>query len=104
MSNIAGERDGIYWDGGHIRGRCSVCFDQKLDSLTELSMGERKRLGLYLPSGQTNYYRIQKMKGFGGSRREETWSKPDHMHVCCESRVPWRHKINCPRLKFEDEL
>lgn len=29
MSNIAGERDGIYWDGGHIRGRCSVCFDQK---------------------------------------------------------------------------
>lgn len=71
-----------------------------IDSLTELSMTERKRYGLYLPSGQTNYYRIQKMKGQGGSRKEATWDQKRHTHSCCSSRVNWRHKTDCPNLNF----
>lgn len=29
LGDVASDRRGIYWDNGHIRGRCSVCGDQK---------------------------------------------------------------------------
>lgn len=78
-----------------------------IDSLRELSMSERRRLGLYLPGGETNYYRIVMMKGFGGSATEETWIRQGYSgnhkghHNCCGSKVAWRHKVSCPRLDFK---
>ena len=74
-----------------------------IDSLTELSIGERKRLGLYLKGGGINDYRLAHMNGTAGSRREETWDRKNHMHICCQSKVCWRHKVSCPRLNFKDE-
>jgi len=73
-----------------------------IDSLSELNLAERKKYGLYLPSGQTNYYRIQQMKGQGGSTKDETWDKATHHHTCCQSKVPWRHKTSCSQLNFND--
>lgn len=54
-----------------------------------------------LSGGGVNYYRVMFMKGQGGSRKEETWNKAEHHHDCCRSRVPWRHKTECPRLSEE---
>lgn len=65
--------------------------------------GNRKiyeRNGAILSSGERNKYRIAFMKGQGGSRKEETWNKNHHWHTCCLSKVPWRHKTSCPRLKI----
>jgi hypothetical protein len=59
-----------------------------------------ERNGAIMANGQKNYYRIMVMKGQGGSSREETWNRDRHVHTCCLSRVPWRHKTGCPRLNF----
>lgn len=77
-----------------------------IDSLTELSIGERKRLGLILRGGGINDYRLAHMNGKAGSMREETWINQGYhkgYHSCCNSRVCWRHKVSCPRLNFGDE-
>jgi hypothetical protein len=59
-----------------------------------------ERNGAIMSNGEINYYRIQFMKGQGGSPTEETWDRKNHWHTCCKSRVCWRHKIGCPRLNF----
>lgn len=77
-----------------------------IDSVRELSIGDRKRLGLILPSGHVNDYRIAHMNGTAGSRKEETFDPSLGRrggHSCCGSRVEWRHKVTCPRLNFGDE-
>lgn len=73
------------------------------DSIREIGMADRRKYGLIMSNGGLNDYRIAIATGFGGSCKEETWDKTAHLHTCC-SKVPWRHKVNCPRLKFEDEL
>lgn len=57
---------------------------------------------LYCTTGIENAYRRAFLDGLGGSRREATWNK--YEHICCNSKVYWRHKSSCPALKFEDEL
>lgn len=74
-----------------------------IDSLTELSMEERHQLGLYLPSGEINYYRLMKMKGQGASRTDAEWDKVNKIMTCCGSKVYWRHKTGCKLLSFDDE-
>ena len=59
-----------------------------------------ERNGAIMSNGMPNYYRIEFMKGHGGSKKEETWNKAEHQHSCCKSRVSWRHKTGCPRLEF----
>jgi len=58
-----------------------------------------ERNGAIMSNGEINYYRVMFMKGQGGSSKEETWDPGKHWHSCCKSKVCWRHKNNCPRLK-----
>lgn len=58
-----------------------------------------ERNGAIMSNGQINYYRVAFMKGQGGSVKEETWNRKEHQHDCCRSRVAWRHKTECLRLK-----
>lgn len=44
-------------------------------------------------------YRKEFIKGRGASRKDKTWNK--HIHTCCNSKVPWRHKAMCPLLTKE---
>jgi hypothetical protein len=76
-----------------------------VDSLTELSIAERKKYGLYLAGGGINDYRLYKMKGQGASRKDPSFDPTLGKrggHSCCGSAVEWRHKTNCPLLKFDD--
>lgn len=59
-----------------------------------------ERNGAIMSNGQVNAYRVAFMKGQGGSVREETWNRQEHHHNCCKSRVAWRHRTECPRLKI----
>lgn len=43
-------------------------------------------------------YRMAFARGLGGSQKEATWSKKEHVHTCCGAKVPWRHKGACPNL------
>lgn len=54
---------------------------------------------LFCKTGIENAYRRAFLDGLGGSCKEITWDKEQHIHKCCQSRQPWRHKVNCPRLK-----
>lgn len=77
-----------------------------VDDVKELPVDERRRLGLYLPSGHLNDYRVAYMKGQAGFRTEETFDRSVGKrggHTCCGSLVVWRHKVACPRLRFDDE-
>lgn len=65
-----------------------------------LRRADLKRNDAILKSGKKNQYRIAFIKGQGGSTREESWNRQDHWHDCCKSKVPWRHKSNCPRINF----
>lgn len=46
-----------------------------------------------------NKYRKIKEEGRLGSRKEHTWNKRLHIHICCKSKQPWYHKKNCPALE-----
>lgn len=74
-----------------------------IDSLRELTHEERITHGLILPSGHKNDYRLERMKGRGASSSDATWDRQTHHHTCCQSRSAWRHKVDCPMLKFDDE-
>lgn len=65
-----------------------------------ISYEDKKRYGMIMPSGEINYYRVMFAKGMGGSSKENTWDRSAHMHKCCRSKVCWRHKTSCPRLKI----
>lgn len=47
-------------------------------------------------------YRKEWLKGRGASTKDATWNRQKRIHTCCKSKVPWRHKANCWRLK-EDQ-
>jgi hypothetical protein len=70
-----------------------------LDPFAKLSYEEKQRYGMIMVNGDDNYYRLEFARGRGGSAKEETWNRALHMHTCCESKVPWRHKVACPLLK-----
>ncbi|WP_148058661.1 hypothetical protein [Agrococcus jenensis] len=74
-----------------------------ITSLSELSKEDRERFGLYLPSGHRNAYRVERMKGHGGSRTDPSWDRTANQHTCCNSRVYWRHKVACPLLELNGE-
>lgn len=74
-----------------------------IDSLKDVGYTDRKRYGLILPSGHRNDYRIERMRGRGGSSKDTTWDRTSHTHTCCGSRCCWRHKVTCPLLSFGDE-
>lgn len=65
-----------------------------------ISRSDKEKYGMILSRGGINYYRVMFAKGQGGSRKESTWQKETHQHSCCLSKVPWRHKTACPRLKL----
>ncbi len=54
---------------------------------------------LYCKTGKINAYRRSFLDGTGGSRKDETWNRIKNCHSCCNSKVYWRHKINCKSLK-----
>lgn len=62
---------------------------------------------LMCTTGIENAYRRAFKDGLGGSRKENTWNKQKDKyhgtHSCCGSKVYWRHKVECPALKFNDE-
>lgn len=64
-------------------------------SLIEVPREERIRLGLIHSRGGVNEYRRAFLVGQGASTRDKTWSEGKHWHVCCKSKVGWRHKTNC---------
>lgn len=77
-----------------------------VDSLRELTKKEQSDLGLIMPSGHRNDYRVETMKGRGASSKDSTFDPTlGHRggHSCCGSKVTWRHKASCPMLKFEEE-
>lgn len=74
-----------------------------VDSLSELSVSERRKYGIITSTGIINAYRRAFIVGQGASRKDETWDKSQHIHTCCESKVPWRHRTACKLLNFEDE-
>lgn len=63
-----------------------------------ISHFDKEKYGMLLWDGTVNYYRVMFAKGQGGSRKEETWNREEYKHTCCQSKVPWRHKTQCPRL------
>lgn len=76
------------------------------NSIREVGVADRKRWGLIMSNGGINDYRVAKATGVGGSRKEETFDPKLGKrggHSCCGSKVEWRHKVSCPRLKFYDE-
>lgn len=81
-------------------------FDVKqippVDSVTELSVDDRKRFGLITKTGIPNAYRTAFALGQGASRRDSTFNKQKGIHTCCGSKVAWRHKTACKLLKFND--
>lgn len=46
-------------------------------------------------------YRKEFIKGRGGSLKDKTWNRLKHLHICCQSKVPWRHKAGCHTLTDE---
>jgi hypothetical protein len=72
-----------------------------IESLNDLSEAEREQYGLYLKGGGINVYRLDKMRGRGGSRLDPQWDKLDRVMTCCGSKVYWRHKVACPLLRFD---
>lgn len=69
------------------------------DTLKKVSHEDRVKLGLIHSRGKINEYRRAFILGHGGSAKEGTWSKDKHLHTCCKSRVSWRHKSTCNKLK-----
>jgi uncharacterized repeat protein (TIGR04076 family) len=63
---------------------------------------QAKENGAICSTGIKNAYRYAFLKGQGGSIKEETWNKFKHEHICCQSRVAWRHKTKCPKLESYD--
>ncbi len=41
--------------------------------------------------------------GTRGSKHDPFWSRVKKMHECCQSRVWWKHKINCVQVIGEDK-
>jgi hypothetical protein len=48
-------------------------------------------------------YRKEFIKGRGASTKDKTWNRAKHLHNCCLSKVPWRHRAICPKLKIDLE-
>lgn len=51
-------------------------------------------------TGNVNSYRVAFLQGLGASSKEKTYRKrykgsPRGGHICCGSRVGWRHKVTC---------
>ena len=61
-----------------------------------------QRNGAICSTGRKNAYRYAFLKGQGGSMKETTWDSVSKKHSCCQSKVSWRHKTACPRLRFND--
>jgi hypothetical protein len=50
-------------------------------------------------------YRKEFIKGHGATTKDDTWNANKHVHSCCKSRVPWRHKAKCENvLRDTDDL
>ena len=50
-------------------------------------------------------YRTEFIKGRGASKKDPTWNRQKHIHTCCQSKVPWRHKAQCRKiLKDTDDF
>jgi hypothetical protein len=47
-------------------------------------------------------YRKEFIKGRGASTKDVTWNRKKHKHICCSSKVPWRHKSSCKKLLIEE--
>lgn len=54
-------------------------------------------VSLLTSTGIRNMTRVAEYQGLAGNRKEASWNKSDHQHDCCESKVSYRHKNNCPR-------
>lgn len=70
----------------------------------KITYEEKERYGLIMSNGEINYYRLEFMRGHGGNYREKTWNRQKHRHDCCKSKVPWRHRVICPRMRIVDDL
>ena len=74
---------------------------QYMEQMT--SIADKKRNGLWCSTGSKNAYRVAFAKGQGGSVGEETWNRTGHQHECCKSKVAWRHRTECPKLKLTED-
>jgi len=88
----------------HYRGK--VIPELKVSEMEFIDERRLKRIDLFrncaiCSTGRRNEYRVAFIKGQGGTKKEETWNEKKHMHTCCKSKVPWRHKYNCPRLNIK---
>lgn len=84
-------------------------FDVKVSDIPfypkgmKISKEDKSKYGLYGSCA----YRLAFARGLGGSIKEKTWDKINHIHKCCGAMVPWRHHGNCPGLgnrNKEDDL
>src|SRR4051812_43714313 len=53
------------------------------------------RFGIICSTGCENAYRLAFARGEGASTKEVTWNKAQHRHICCDSKVAWRHRASC---------
>lgn len=56
-------------------------------------------VSLMTTTARRNDTRIAEYQGLKGTRKESSWSKPEHQHDCCGSKVSWRHKVSCQKMK-----
>lgn len=78
----------------------NVVFGRKVSPVNEIPYyppGVRIPKDEYYKYGLDSVYRWVFARGQGGSAKDVTWSKAKHMHVCCNSKYPWRHFKNCPK-------
>lgn len=55
----------------------------------------------YTKTGRLDPYRIAKWNGTNGHKDESTWN--GKKHTCCNAKVWYRHRVDCPRLQFKEE-
>lgn len=76
------------------------------EEVRSMSLERKQELGLIMSNGFLNEYRYYQIIGQGGSYKEESWNKKRHWHVCCKSKVVWRHKTGCKKevSEWPDDL
>lgn len=70
----------------------------------ELTKEKLEQIRAEFPGQPRNMdYRKEFIKGRGASTKDPTWNRKKHIHTCCKSKVPWRHKAKCPKLNDPEE-
>lgn len=60
-----------------------------------ISKGDKEKWAIICSTGRINAYRMAFAHGQGASSKDNTWDKLSHKHLCCGSKVGWRHKTDC---------